>query len=343
MRDFTIGESRLIAGRNLLPWLALLLLILCCNSILLAQSNLLNLEAQVAGSFLPETQDFNWYTHHPHELMQMPSAGFDFLSRMGTSSRDFGYISLQARLAYDEDNDNIQAQLYNAFLNLKLSGLDIWLGHNKPAIGLSSYLDNHALLQRDLTMSGLNFDRDWGAGLKLSRTNPSFSASVTTGSGMPLRVKETYLVASRIGWGDLAAQNYSLGLTASGGEILKTMGYEIMHNEIPHRLRTAGMDFSARFLNAYVYADGLYGSFHEESAYAGLLRLGYYLLPEERAALETQAYIQELAAVSSQEYSLGLNLLLNADFSLRAVYSYNQPDELHKIAMQIYYLKALAF
>ncbi|MDD4310541.1 MAG: hypothetical protein PHO32_09190 [Candidatus Cloacimonetes bacterium] len=301
------------------------------------------MEAQIAGSYYPDEKDLFWYTHHPQEVMQKPSVGFDYLSRIGSDNRDYGYISLQARLAYDEYRDKLQAQLYNAFIDLKLSNLDMWLGHNKPAIGLSSNLDNHALLQRDLSMSGLNFDRDWGTGIKLSRINPSISASLTTGSGMPLRIRESYLLASRIGWGDLPSENYSIGFSASGGEILKTMGYEIMHDELPHSLYTAGLDFSGRLLNNYVYTDFLYGSFHEKPAYAGFVRFGYNLLPEERLAIEAQAYFQELAEAVSQEYSLGMNWRISADFTLRTLYSIHQPDFEHKIAMQIYYLKGFSF
>ena len=80
--------------------------------------------------------------------------------------RDIGTLAVQARLAYDpEEGGKAQFQLYNAYFRYKAGFADIWAGHSRPALGLSSVLDSHALLLPTLAMTGYGFDRDWGVGI----------------------------------------------------------------------------------------------------------------------------------------------------------------------------------
>lgn len=322
--------------------LIICVMVLLIGSGLQAQSNILNLEAQIAGSIVDE--NWNWYSHHQHDAMQKPSLGLDYVYRAGTSDRDYGYVSLQTRMVYDELSEhNIQLQLYNAFVNYKGAGYDVWLGHNKTPLGLSSYLDNHALLLTDNTMSGINFDRDWGLGIKLNRQTPDMNIAITNGSGMPLYFGDNYLLSGRLGFGELNREDFSMGLSAGYGKTLRSMGYVIMHNKEAHDYRTLGLDFAKRYLNLYLMGDLLYGEYHQKRAYSGLLRAGLFLLPEERSSLEIQAMLSELAGEKSQIYSVGFTYKVNADISLRSVYDYEYIGAKQKIALQVYYLKGLVF
>ena len=251
---------------------------------------------------------------------------------------------MQFRLAWDEhEKSKLQPQLYNAFINMKAREFDVWVGHNKPALGLSSYLDNHALLLSDNSMSGLAFDRDWGIGMVMDRSITSFRTSLTTGSGMPLYAKGNYLWGARLGYKDISRDNYTLGISASRGKILKSMGYEIMHGKKQHELMTGGFDASLRYLDWEAKTDLQYGSYDTDPAHALLGRLSHYLLPEDRASIEIQALLGELKGARTQEYSAGLMYRISADFTIRAAYSWQEPASSQALALQIYYYKGIVF
>ena len=145
--------------------LPLIFLLFALIPLLRGDNNLLYFEIQGVISYRDDPGEFVWYSHHEHETMQKPSLGFDFVRRSRGRGRDSGYLAIQGRLAYDEHKSSrIEPQLYNAYYNFKIVRSDLWVGHNKTALGLSSYLDNHALLMPDNSMSNLNFDRDWGLG-----------------------------------------------------------------------------------------------------------------------------------------------------------------------------------
>ena len=59
----------------------------------------------------------------------------------------------------------LEPQVYNAYLKVKTPGPYVWVGHNRPAFGLSSYFDSHGLLLRTLAIQGFGYDRDWGVGM----------------------------------------------------------------------------------------------------------------------------------------------------------------------------------
>ncbi|MCU0606203.1 MAG: hypothetical protein MUF78_01960 [Candidatus Edwardsbacteria bacterium] len=153
-------------------------------------------------------------------------------------------FAVQARLAYDKDrNGNIEPQLYNAFLKVKPGFGDVWIGHNKPAFGLSMSLDNHGTLLQPLSMYGYGFDRDWGAGYYRDFESGNIAFSATLGSGMPVSFYENYLFSGRFSKGDLNQQNYNAGISVTYGQILETMGYQLpMEMAEPVELTMAGLD-----------------------------------------------------------------------------------------------------
>lgn len=321
-----------------------LLLVLTLPSMLPAQSHLISLEAQGVAAYTTATDELQYYSHHAHDAMQRPSLGFDYLGRFGGSTRDIGYLAIQARLAYAEEEDSgVQAQLYNAFFNWKAHGVDIWLGHNKPALGLSSYMDNHALMLADNSMSALNFDRDWGVGMLMDRDAFNLRASVSTGSGMPLYVGENHLLALRAGIGDQARDNRTLGLSLSKGKVLRSMGYNVMHNNKLHDVITLGADASLRWLDWDLKADILAGEYDGDRAYAALGRVGWFLLPEDSMLLEAQALAGELKGARAQDYSVGLSWQATSSLSVRGTYTYSEPTANHRVALQLYYLKSFPF
>lgn len=121
----------------------------------------------IAGfSFAPKKVIF--YSLHQEEAMQKPSLGFDYVQRFSGETGDFAVLAIQARLAINAGGEKkLEPQLYNAFLKYKAKILDIWVGHNRPALGLASYLDSHGLLLQTVAMNGFGFDRDWGVGKDL--------------------------------------------------------------------------------------------------------------------------------------------------------------------------------
>lgn len=210
----------------------------------LASSRLFYLEAQAVGGYshTPAGNEIIWYSMNAEEVMQKPSLGFDYIQRLSGSGGDWGMLAVQARLAYDSTaKHDLEPQMYNAFLKLKPGFGDIWIGHNKPAFGLSSYLDNHGTLLQPLSMYGFGYDRDWGAGYYRDFESGNLALSATAGSGMPLYLKGNYLLSGRISKGDLSQQNYNLGLSASYGKNLETMGYHLMYAD-PVPTTRAGVD-----------------------------------------------------------------------------------------------------
>lgn len=332
-----------LTGLRFVPLLLALLLAYAPYTVN-AQSNILFFEAQGVLSYTDPPSSWQAYSHHPHDAMQKPSLGIDYLGRIRAKSTDLGYMSLQIRLAYDESEPNkVQPQVYNAFINWKTPVSDLWIGHNKTAIGLNSYLDNHALLLADNTMSGLNFDRDWGAGLKHDGGWWNMDLSAGTGSGMPLYLGENYLLAARMGWGDYSRNNATIGLSAATGNVLKSMGYTMMHNNKKHPLHLGGFDLGLRYLNFDIKADLLHGSYDGDPAYAYLARSAYYLLPEDRANIELQLQANDLKGTKSTTYSAGLTYRITPDITLRSTYNLKEPTDTHTIALQAYFYKGIVF
>ncbi len=273
--------------KRVFPLSALLLLRLAGQqSAAYGSSRLLYFEAQGVAGYSEQEDGVTFRSEEGMDaVMQKSSVGFDFIQRLSGETGDYGMLALQGRLAYDPDaEDELEAQLYNAYFKYKAGWADLWLGHNRPALGLSSYLDSHALLLPSPAMSGFGFDRDWGIGGFRNLSWGDIGVSLTTGSGMPLRFKGNYLAAARVSKGFLYQDNYNLGLSVSLGETLHTMGYELMSSD-PQPFSMAGIDCTYFWDNFEARFEAMGGRNQDEDAYALFARFGINLLDEGRLKL----------------------------------------------------------
>lgn len=307
-----------------------------------ASSSLLYFEAQGVAGYSDSGDDLIFHSESAEDVMQKSSVGFDFIQRLSGETGDFGMIAVQARLAYDPDaEDEIEAQLYNAYYKHKAGWSDLWFGHSRPALGLSSVLDSHALLLPTLAMRGFGFDRDWGIGASRDLAWGNLSASVTTGSGMPLRFEGNYLASARVAKGFLNQDNYSFGISLAHGETLHTMGYEVM-SEDAMELSLAGLDFSYLWDNYEVRFEAMGGTSMDEDAYALFARFGVNLLEEGRLKLEVQPEHTKIGDMDGFQFAVGPTCQLTDDITLRAMYQYDElADEQRAVVQLYYYSKAL--
>src|SRR5512141_1865075 len=242
-----------------------------------AQSSLFYLELQAVGAKSTASDRLELFSLTAEDVMQKPGVGFDFIQRLSGRTGDLGLLAVQTRLVYDQAGRKLQPQLYNAYLRLKPKFANVWVGHNRPAQGLSSVLDNHALILPDPAMLGFSFDRDWGLGLDRDFSWGGVAASLTTGSGMPLYLKGNYLAAARIFKGVLARDNFSAGLSVSHGNILETMGYTLAMPE-PFEWTAASVDVSHVWRNVENRAEILAGRRDGAGAFQLFWRSGLSLL-----------------------------------------------------------------
>ena len=298
------------------------------------------LEAQAIAGYSSSAEETVYYSHMPDEAMQKPSVGFDFLRRFSGDQGDFGSFALQYRLAYDELNHEAEHQIYNAYFKYKAGWSDLWLGHNRPALGLSTYLDNHGLLLQGLPMDGFGFDRDWGVGTFKDFTWGNISTSLTNGAGMPARFNGNYLAAVRISRGFLNQDNFTVGASVGFGETLMTMGYEVMDDD-PERLALAGFDAAYIWDRFEIRMDLLAGENRGESAGALLFRGGINLLDEGRLKLEFQPVFLKTGNDENSVIASAAAFQLTSDVSLKTMYRYDRDAEDHRIVMQVYIYRKL--
>ncbi|HMA54341.1 MAG TPA: hypothetical protein VKT17_07750, partial [Acidobacteriota bacterium] len=269
-----------------------------------------------------------------------PGVGFDFIQRLSGRTGDLGLLAVQTRLVYDQAGRKLQPQLYNAYLRLKPKFANVWVGHNRPAQGLSSVLDNHALILPDPAMLGFSFDRDWGLGLDRDFSWGGVAASLTTGSGMPLYLKGNYLAAARIFKGVLARDNFSAGLSLSHGNILETMGYTLARPE-PFAWTAASVDVSHVWRNVENRAEILAGRRDGAGAFLLFWRSGLSLLEEGRLKVEIQPVLLKKAGLWDYSLASGLTYLLNADLAGRFMVLYDHERRDARFVVQLYYYKRL--
>ncbi len=304
-----------------------------------ASGHLLYLEAQGIIGYSSAQKSTIFYSSSQQETMQKPSLGIDYLRRFSTKDKDVASLAIQVRLALNgEGKRTLEPQIYNAFLKLKPHFADLWLGHNRPALGLSSYLDGHALLLATLSMQGFGFDRDWGMGVYRTLPHGDISLSVTSGSGMPLEFRGNYLVAGRASYGVLNQDNYSWGLSLARGEILETMGYHLMSSE-PTSLELVGADLAYLWNNLENCLEVFIGRKMEEPSYALFYRPGINLLSEGRLKLEAQPIYWKVGANENHQLSLAISFQATAEMTLRGRYVYESPIKDHRVNLQIYYYR----
>ncbi len=306
-----------------------------------AQSSLHYFEAQGVMGYSSAAEEAVYYSMMPLDAMQKPSVGFDWIRRLSTESRDFGVLGVQARLAYNHEPDReLELQLYNAWFKYKAGFADLWIGHDRPALGLSSYFDSHGLLLPTLAMMGWGFDRDWGLGLNSDFSWGTIDAAWTTGSGMPIYFKGNYLATARISFGVLEEGNYNFGVSGSWGDVLETMGYELMSDD-PAAFHMAAVDFTYFRTRWESRLELMAGERMDEPAYALFWRGTMNVFSENRLKLEVQPVLWRMLGENDFDLSAGLSWQVYSDLALRTMYQYIDDSEDNRIVFQVYYYKGI--
>jgi hypothetical protein len=315
------------------------------------QSSLFYFEAQAVGGYSDGERKWVSYSLSKEETMQKPSVGFDYVQKFAGETGDVATLAIQGRVAYStvKDDNIVEPQIYNAFLKFKTPLSDIWVGHSRPAFGLSSTFDDHGLLLQTLDMSGFGYDKDWGGGIYRDMPWGNIALSYTTGTGMTMRAEGNYLAAGRVSLGILSQENYNVGFSLSYGKTLGTMGYVIVEDE-PKRWAMAGVDFTYLWDRFESRLDIMGGQNRGEDAYAVYWRFGVNLLEEERLKLEVQPAFMRIAPDERFQISAGPSFAITSDLAIRGMYQYDKlypgndmedPRVDHRFILQLYFYKKL--
>ncbi len=307
-----------------------------------AGDHLLYFEAQGIAGYSSEIDRAIFYSQNPDAEMQKPSVGFDYIQRISNESGDIATFALQARLALVVNSERhslqLEPQVYNAYLKAKVVEPYVWIGHNRPAFGLSSYFDSHALVLRTLAIQGFGYDRDWGVGVYKDFSWGDIYTSVTTGSGMPVYFRDNYMAAGRVSYGVLSKDNMNLGFSLGYGNTLDTMGYKLREPE-PRQMALAGLDFTFlmnRFENRF---DVIAGKWLGERTYAFFYRLGVNLGQEGRFKIEAQPMWWKSGEEKNYELSLCFSFLATSNLMVRLAYFYDHNERDNRVVMQLYYYR----
>lgn len=308
-----------------------------------ADSHLLYFEAQGIAAYSGNYGEPVAYSMAPDAEMQRPSLGFDALSRFSGEGGDVGSSGLQFRLAYKRTDPElvkrIEPQVYNAWVKGKTRWTDVWIGHNRPALGLGSYFDSHPLILRTLPIQGFGYDRDWGIGTYRDFSWGNLQLSATTGSGMPVLFKGNYMLAGRVAYGVLNEENFTIGLSGGTGRTLDTMGYKLRDPE-PADMRLAGVDF-ALLRDSFEHRFDLFaGTWLGQSTLAAMYRVGYLFDAEGRLKVEAQPTWWRTDG-ENWLMSLCVTGILNADLTARAMYEYDRDERDNRFVAQLYYYKSI--
>jgi hypothetical protein len=326
-------------------FVSLIVIVLVWAGPAFGKSYLLYLEAQGVGGYSTEQDEAIYYSMDPVEVMQKPSVGFDYLQRFSGETGDWGSFALQMRVAYNEayrmtGEEEFQVQIYNAFFKYKAGFSDVWIGHNRIAFGLASYLDSHALLLQPLAMYGYGYDRDWGVGMTRDFEWGNLSLSYSTGSGMPLEFDGNYLISARASYGVLSRDNYNIGVSSTYGKPIDTIGYEKIMPD-PTKTFLYGADFTYFWNNIENRFEAVAGEKMDEDTYAFLWRIGVNFLDEDRLKLEFQPVYRNLGEDWNYELNGGVTYKLTSDIALRGVYTYDAEMNDNRVVFQIYWYHKL--
>jgi len=303
-----------------------------------AADSLLYFEVQGIAGYSSMDDGVVYHSGHRHDVMQKNGIGFDYIKKLSGEYGDWGTGALQMRLAWNDSDNRPQLQIYNAWLKLKTSLADVWVGHNRVPYGLAAWLDTHAELLHLLSMSGFGFDRDWGAGINRDFTKGDFAAAVTTGSGMGLKTKGNWIVASRASYGVLSQDNYNFGVSFMGGKMLDTMGYELMDDN-PKDTLLGGVDFAWNYYRVEHKAEFDFGQKNEKAAVAALYRLGYNFLEENRLKLEGQYTWTKREGTNDAVFGFGATYKVNSNLTARAMYQWDREMSDNRVVFQLYYYR----
>jgi hypothetical protein len=316
---------------------------LCMAGTAVADDHLLYFEAQGIFGYSSELNRAIYYSMNPDAEMQKPSLGFDYIKRFSGESGDWATLAVQGRLALVVDGSKykLEPQIYNSYFKMKTSGPYVWIGHNRPAFGLSSYFDSHGLLLRTLAIQGFGYDRDWGLGLYKDFSWGDVSASATTGSGMPLYFnKDSYMTAARVSYGVLSRDNINAGFSLGYGNTLDTMGYKLRDPD-PRRMSLAGVDLTILRNNIEHRFDVLAGKWLGNDTHAFFYRFGVNLGEENRIKIEAQPTYWKTGEEKNYQLSLCFSFLATSDLTVHTAYTYDHNARDNRVIMQLYYYKRI--
>lgn len=303
-----------------------------------ADSGLLFFEAQSVVGWSSRERGVVWHSMSEHEPMQKNSVGADWIHRFSGDGGDFASAALQARLAYDDADDSPELQLYNAYFRAKSAAGDFWLGHSRVAFGLASYWDTHSDLLGDLTMRGVSFDRDWGAGWNLDTERGNAAASFTAGSGMGFRRYGNWLASARAALGTLAWDNWTTGVSVQFGRRLDAMGYDVMSDE-PADVRLVSWDAALNFDAVEQKLEIDAGRKAHAAFFAALYRVGVALDADEQWKIEAQASLVHEAGGNAAFAGTCVSFRPNSDLTLRLMLARDfEGDETLLVAQAYWYL-----
>ena len=307
-----------------------------------ASDSLLFVEGQMVAGYSSAQNKLIYYSMSQEQAMQKPSVGIDYIKKYSSDYGDWGTLAFQARAAYDDTyNSHIETQIYNAYFKLKSRYADVWVGHNKQAFGLNSFLDSHGYLLQTLTAEGLGFERDWGLGAYKVFDNGDLDFSLTSGSGFLLYYSGNYLASTRLSYGVLNRDNYTLGLSLSHGQIYDMMDYHRVHDYL-FLASMAGADFSWNIRNLEFKFESDAGTMGNYQVNGTLIRLGYNLLEENRLKLEAQpVFLKTVDEGQDYKIYLGASYTLNEYLALRAMYVYDHFIGDHSVIGQVYYYRKI--
>jgi hypothetical protein len=316
--------------------------LLCLTDRVQAADHLLYFEAQGIAGYSSEVKKPIYYSMNPDAEMQKPGLGFDYIQRFSGESGDFATLAVQGRLALTEDGNNykLEPQLYNAYVKMKTPVAYMWVGHNRPAFGLSSYFDSHGLILRTLAIQGFGYDRDWGGGLYKDFSWGDISASVTTGSGMPVYMKGNYMTAARVSYGVQSQDNFNLGFSLGYGSTLDTMGYRLRDPE-PLQMRLAGVDLTILRNNLEHRFDLYAGTWLDKDTYAMSYRFGVNLDQEGRLKIEVQPTYWKFGEENDYQLALCFSSQITSNLTVRLGYTYDHNTDDNRVILQLYYYQPI--
>jgi hypothetical protein len=316
--------------------------LLCLTDRVQAADHLLYFEAQGIAGYSSEVKKPIYYSMNPDAEMQKPGLGFDYIQRLSGESGDFATLAVQGRLALTEDGNNykLEPQLYNAYVKMKTPVAYMWVGHNRPAFGLSSYFDSHGLILRTLAIQGFGYDRDWGGGLYKDFSWGDISASVTTGSGMPVYMKGNYMTAARVSYGVQSQDNFNLGFSLGYGSTLDTMGYRLRDPE-PLQMRLAGVDLTILRNNLEHRFDLYAGTWLDKDTYAVSYRFGVNLDKEGRLKIEAQPTYWKFGEENDYQLALCFSSQVTSNLTVRLGYTYDHNTDDNRVILQLYYYQPI--
>lgn len=321
------------------------LLFLCLAGAARASDHLLYFEAQAVAGYSTDLHRVIYYSMNPDAEMQKPSVGFDYIQRFSGESGDVATFALQARLALAGDSGRykLEPQIYNAYLKVKTPEPYVWVGHNRPAFGLSSYFDSHGLLLRTLAIEGFGYDRDWGVGVYKDFSWGDLYTSFTTGSGLPVLFKGgNYMAAARASYGVLSQDNMNLGFSLGYGKTLDTMGYELREPD-PLDMRLGGVDFTLLRNNLEHRVDLLGGKWLGKETYALFYRFGLNLDQEGRFKVEAQPSWWKIEEEKNYQLSLCVSALATSNLTVRLGYFYDRNEKDNRVVLQLYYYQPVSW